>query len=145
MRKHPTKQPKAIITEPTAKSLYLNRPIAEPEADKIGMGVYVDYIEDAMHKGANMIAVISEYGTGKSSLIELLERKYNGEEPPENGRRSTIREYCHVNLWSQLEQNTIPITDKDATNTKSDTAADNATLQLHRNFLYQIVSMLFPG
>ena len=55
---------------------YMNKPISKSGEDEIGMKVYVDYLESAIEKGADMIAVVSGFGTGKSSLIELLKEKY---------------------------------------------------------------------
>jgi len=97
---------------------YLNIPIPDEKADGIGMDVYVDYLESAIEKRASMIAVVSRFGTGKSSLLEMLKRKYYGWE---KGRRKRV--YCQINLWSQL-------------------AGD--TLELHRNFLYQLVATIEP-
>jgi len=97
---------------------YLNMPILDAKADGIGMEVYVDYLESAIEKRASMIAVVSRFGTGKSSLIEMLKQKYRGWEKE---RRKRV--YCQINLWSQL--------------------ADD-TLELHRNFLYQLVAAIEP-
>lgn len=103
---------------------YMNKPISEENFDEIGMGVYVDYLESAIENDADMIAVVSRFGTGKSSLIELLKEKYHGWE--QRHGRNCERVYCQVNLWSQLENNT------------------DQTLELHRMFLYQLIAMVYP-
>ena len=70
-------QVKGIIGDFQRKRvLYMNKPIFEENADEIGMNVYVDYLESAIENGSDMISVISRFGTGKSSLIELLKEKY---------------------------------------------------------------------
>ena len=79
---------------------YINKPITDTDADEIGMDVYVDYLESAIEQGASMISVVSRFGTGKSSLIELLKKKYSGYE--KKGNMRTKRLYCQVNLWGHL-------------------------------------------
>ena len=103
---------------------YTNKPITEESVDEIGMGVYVEYLESAIENGADMIAVVSDFGTGKSSLIELLKEKYHGWSQRGNGLCERV--YCQVNLWSQLA------------NEKEE------TLELHRAFLYQLISTVYP-
>lgn len=110
---------------------YINKPITDAAADEIGMDVYVDYLESAIEQGASMISVVSRFGTGKSSLIELLKKKYNGYE--KKGSVRAKRVYCQVNLWSHLGERTRPKRENDG------------TLELHRTFLYQMISALHPG
>lgn len=110
---------------------YINKPITDADADEIGMDVYVDYLESAIEQGASMISVVSRFGTGKSSLIELLKKKYNGYE--KKGSIRAKRVYCQVNLWSHLGK-------------RVRSEKENAgTLELHRTFLYQMISALHPG
>ena len=103
---------------------YMNKPISEFTEDEIGMSVYVDYLESAIEKGADMIAVVSGFGTGKSSLIELLKGKYHGWSLWQDRRCERV--YCQVNLWSQLE------------------SQQAQTLELHRSFLYQLIGTVYP-
>lgn len=109
---------------------YLNKPINDAAADEIGMDVYVDYLESAIEQGASMIAIVSRFGTGKSSLIQLLKKKYSGFYK-KDGRKKR-REYCQINLWSHLNQQTE----------KTDGKVAKSTTELHRIFLYQIISSL---
>lgn len=110
---------------------YINKPITDTDADEIGMDVYVDYLESAIEQGASMISVVSRFGTGKSSLIELLKKKYSGFEKKGNIR--TKRLYCQVNLWSHLGK------------IRQHEDGHNGTPELHRTFLYQMISALHPG
>lgn len=107
---------------------YVNKPITESSADEIGMNVYVDYLESAIENEANMISVVSRFGTGKSSLIELLKAKYSGKSMV--NEEEFERVYCEINLWSQLD--------------KAESVQSVDTLELHRAFLYQLVSSLYP-
>ena len=49
-------------------TVYLNRPIQSKEQDWIGISTYVEKLNDAIEAGAKIIAVTSDFGTGKSSL-----------------------------------------------------------------------------
>lgn len=109
---------------------YINKPITDVDADEIGMDVYVNYLESAIEQGASMISVVSQFGTGKSSLIELLKKKYNGFE--KKGKAHVKRLYCQVNLWSHLGK----VSEREE--------RVDGTLELHRTFLYQIISALHP-
>lgn len=118
---------------------YVNKPITEATADEIGMDVYVDYLESAIEKGADMISVVSRFGTGKSSLIALLKSKYNGWSSIKDEQYERV--YCEINLWSQLEKR------KESTDTevKNDIGNSADTLELHKAFLYQLVSSIYPN
>lgn len=120
---------------------YINRPISDAGADEIGMAVYVDYLESAIEQQAPMIAVVSRFGTGKSSLIELLKKKYHGWEKNKNGEYERV--YCQVNLWSQLEAGRSK-RQNDAGEQIGSEWKENNTLELHRMFLYQLVAALSP-
>lgn len=125
------KKTKDQIQPLTSKVLYMNKPISDSNADEIGVGVYVDYLENAIEKGADMIAVISGFGTGKSSLIELLKAKYHGWKI-ENCWKRQQRVYCQVNLWSQLETG------------GTQEEAKSKSIDLHRSFLYQLIASVYP-
>lgn len=56
--------------------VYINRPINEINNDVLGINTHLNRIYKAICKGANIIGIIGDYGTGKSSLIELLKNKY---------------------------------------------------------------------
>lgn len=86
--------------------------------DQIGVSVYVEKIQQAITADAEIIAIASDFGTGKSSLISLLEKEY--------GLFARLRyKFSTINLWGFVKQ------DDDAT-------------EIHRNFIYQLVSHLNP-
>lgn len=100
---------------------YLNKPISGEEWDGIGISPYVDNLESAIRSGASLIAVISQFGTGKSSVMEMLKKRYFGTEKLDGV--DYIREYHEVNMWSVLKQGN-----------------ENAGTELHKSFLYQLIS-----
>lgn len=91
--------------------VYINKPISEIEKDVLGINTQLNRIDKAIEKGANVVGIIGDYGTGKSSLIELLKNKY--EKP------------IMINMWN-YSNNT--------TNKKE----DSGIKQLTRNFLFQM-------
>lgn len=107
-------------TEPSSKSLvFLNTPIHEKSEDIIGFQTQVDTLQAAIDKGAQMIAITSPFGAGKSSITELLRIQKEDQQ------------VINISMWSHLcKQN------------KVDT--DGQTTDLHKSFLYQIVSNLAP-
>lgn len=54
--------------------VYINKPINEINNDVLGINTHLNRIDKAIDKGANVIGIIGDYGTGKSSLIELLKK-----------------------------------------------------------------------
>ena len=113
--------------------VYFNKPICENNVDEIGINTHVEHLESAIEQGADMISIVSRYGTGKSSLIELLKEKYSGWE--DAGKQQYRRVYCQINLWSQLEE---------SDERKDGEVLESQTLELHRTFLYQLVSTIYP-
>ncbi len=92
--------------------IFLNSPISSEEKDAIGVMSIVDEIEAAIDENASMIGVIAEYGSGKTSLTELLSKtkKYKRNIP--------------INMW-------------DIINAKDDN--DNVG-NLTKSFIYQLAS-----
>lgn len=93
--------------------VYINKPISEIDNDVLGINTQLNRIDKAIEKGANVVGIIGDYGTGKSSLIELLKNKY--EKP------------IMINMWNYSNND-------NATNNKE----DKGIKQLTRNFLFQM-------
>lgn len=55
--------------------IFLETPIANKESDSFGAMVYAEQLYYAVKKGAKFIAIDGEYGTGKSSIINLFKNK----------------------------------------------------------------------
>ena len=99
--------------------VFLNTPIHNKEEDIIGFQTYVDTLQEAINKDAQMIAITSPFGAGKSSVTELLRAKKEDQK------------VVNISMWSHLcKQKSNKIEDQ--------------TIELHRSFLYQIVSKLNP-
>ena len=97
------------------KMIYLNTPITTKENDIIGLSVCADKLSDAIDAEAQMIAITSPFGSGKTSIIDLLQEK----------RKDNKKEHIlKIPMWSQLHQ------------------LENHTNELHKNFLYQISSLI---
>lgn len=56
--------------------VFTNIPINDEEKDLLGISNQVTRIEKAIDDGANIIGIIGDYGTGKSSLIKMLKSKF---------------------------------------------------------------------
>lgn len=96
----------------TENITFINMPIASADEDKIGVTQCAAEIQAVIKKGAQSIAVTSDFGGGKSSLIRCLESMYSG----------LSTKFCYVNLWSQLS---------------GDKSED-----LHKSFIYQLASQI---
>lgn len=96
----------------TENITFINMPIASADEDKIGVTQCAAEIQAVIKKGAQSIAVTSDFGGGKSSLIRCLESMYSG----------LTTKFCYVNLWSQLS---------------GDKSED-----LHKSFIYQLASQI---
>ena len=56
--------------------VFTNIPIKDKDKDLLGINNEANRIENAIDGGANIIGIIGDYGTGKSSLIEILKNKF---------------------------------------------------------------------
>lgn len=102
----------------TSKQLvFLNTPIYDENDDVLGFQAHVNTLQTAIDSGAQMIAITSPFGAGKSSVTELLRT------------RNSNQYVINVSMWSHLCK-------------KDENNKENQTTELHRSFLYQIVSNL---
>ena len=93
---------------------YINMPISSKGEDKIGISQYAEELKTAIRDGAQSIAVTSDFGGGKSSLIRHLETLYC----------RLFTKFCYINLWSQMH------------------TQGHDTQELHKSFLYQLGSQI---
>lgn len=110
-------------TEVEKPLVFLNQPVKRKEDDVIGSYYDAEIISSAIDKDAEMIAVTSSFGAGKSSVTDLIEVV--------RGLRQN-EQMIKISMWSQLnnpEHNTNP-----------DVTA--SIREMHRNFLYQIISQM---
>lgn len=97
-----------IETEVNDSTIFVNNPINDENQDVLGIKTYANRINQAIDDGANIIGVIGDYGTGKSSLIELIKKKHNNS--------------ININMWGNEKQ------EKNETTIRS----------LTKNFLFQM-------
>lgn len=97
--------------------VFINKPAENYLQDVVGFKSQVETIHQAIKNGANMIGVIADYGTGKSTISDILisdvlnnKHKY-----------SIIR----INMWDSISK-------------KSDD--DNNISELTKSFLYQLAN-----
>lgn len=96
------------------------------ENDAIGYDVYVDSVISSINSGAKMIGLLSNYGSGKSTIINMVEEKMR------NDSSSNI-EFVKVNLWkiNELE------------NDKSNvTHSLDSTIDIHKTLLKKLINKL---
>ena len=96
--------------------VFLNTPVTDKAKDVVGLSVYAQKLSEAIDAGAQMIAVTSPFGSGKTSLIELLRKQ------------RIFNKIIKIPMWSQINS----------------TEDKNDTIELHRNFVYQIANQLNP-
>ena len=103
------------------KIVYVNKEISSYDDDFIGMASQVESIEAAIEEGASMIGVIADYGSGKSSIGELID-----------GRKK-FNDVIKVNMWDCLREN-HNVSPPQQQNKEEE---DNI-LNMDKSFLYQI-------
>ncbi len=110
-------------SETVTPPVFVNRPISDAKNDIVGFSTQVDTICKAIENGSSMIGIVADYGTGKSSITELLshtvqEKPYRYPAP------------LKVNLWDCL-QNQQQNSDKSSVTEKE-------VSDLTKSFLYQL-------
>ena len=103
--------------------VFINKPIKTDAEDVIGFASQVDTICEAIEKGSTMIGVIADYGTGKSSLTELLCAKLKNEP-------YKYPEPIKINMWDSLVE-----AEEGQENKKS---VNHEVSSLTKSFLYQL-------
>lgn len=98
--------------------VFVNNPVKDTEHDVIGFDAQVKTLHDAIDNGATMIGVIADYGTGKSSMTELLCNRF---------RRRLHPRPIKVNMWDSLTQENI-------------TGDISGVSNLTRSFLFQLAN-----
>lgn len=78
-----------------APIVFVNNPVKDSGLDVIGFDAQVETLQDAIDGGATMIGVIADYGTGKSSMTELLCNNF-----VKKGHPKPIK----INMWDSLTQ-----------------------------------------
>lgn len=100
--------------------VFVNNPIKSEKEDIVGFDSQVETLACAIDSGANMIGVIADYGTGKSSLTDILSEALN--------ERKKIIKPIKINLWDCMQKDVSASNDS------------NKISLLTRSFLYQLSS-----
>lgn len=108
--------------------LFLNTPISSTVKDAVGVDLFVDKLNTAIDEGAQMIAIASPFGAGKSSVVEMLQHIRKEKRKDKNKKNDKKKEkFVEVSMWSHLNgENT------------------GGTTELHKNFIYQMASQINP-
>ena len=99
--------------------VYTNTPIGSEDIDYVGLKSYANHIDVALSK-SNVIGIIGDFGTGKSSLIEYLK----------NNNLKNKYQVASINMWGISKE-------KDLENGTNDN-----NINVHINFLYQLALCL---
>lgn len=106
------------------KQVILNQPLEDEANDWVGVKVYVDKLEAAINNGAKMIAVISDFGSGKSSLLAMYRKRIK------KGILHLRRKSMYiVNMWEILEKMN---------------EGENSVVELHKSFIFHVINQLRP-
>lgn len=97
--------------------VFMNSPISDESNDVIGINSAVQSIKKATNEGATMVGVIADYGSGKSSLTEIL-----------SSDKETYGKSIYINMWDSLTDNT---------GTPNNTVEVNS---LKKSFVYQLAT-----
>lgn len=105
--------------------VFVNRPICSPCEDIVGFSSQVNTICEAVKNGSTMIGVVADYGTGKSSITELLtgtikKKPYKYPVP------------IKINLWDCLQNK--------KKQDQTDRTIEREVSELTKSFLYQLAS-----
>lgn len=73
---------------------FLDKPISKKKDDLIGFDAQVDALLSNIKEGAKMVGVVTDYGSGKSSLVNLLKKRFK------------FRKVVKINLWN-VENNNL--------------------------------------
>ena len=104
--------------------LFNNSPISKSKEDAFDFEIKAKAIKQAINNKANIIALIGDYGAGKSSLTKLLYKKY----------WYSFRKPIYINLWDC-------ITKKEKTNnSERQGITDNSLSYFTKSFIYQLSS-----
>lgn len=98
--------------------IFVNNPITSIEKDVIGFASQIQIICNAVENGATMIGIIADYGTGKSSMTEMLKNRFVEDKNPIP---------LKVNMWDSLSGD-------------FDAGSDETVSTLTKSFLFQMAN-----
>lgn len=96
--------------------VFVNKPISDDTKDIVGFKSQIDTIKMAINNGANMIGIIADYGTGKSTISDML--------AVELLKDKQIYNIIKINMWDSL--------------TSINSAIGDSVSELTKSFLFQL-------
>ena len=93
--------------------VFVNNPISDSKHDVLGFESQIKTIDAAIKSGATMIGIVADYGTGKSSMTELLIHECK-------------RKHIKINMWDCLSKIT------------NDNSTQENVSTLTKSFLFQL-------
>lgn len=105
--------------------VFLDKTVKDKNEDVLGSFSDAMIISKAIDGGAEMIAVTSSFGAGKSSIIDLMNSLRE-----EQGKKE---KFVKVSMWSQICNESVSQHEDDK---------DIYRVEMHKNLLYQICSQL---
>lgn len=91
------------------------------ENDAIGYDVYVDSLTTAINSDAKLIGLISNYGSGKSTVVKMLK---------DNNKEKDIK-FVSINLWKINEENS-----------RQKTQQPDNTIDIHKFLLRKLIQSM---
>ena len=121
--------------------LFLNTPARSNDEDVIGISTYVEKLNAAINSDAQMIAITSPFGAGKTSAIEMLQHSRANMSVDSSARfvsrlklklsekkRIKSEKIINISMWVHIAK------DKNVESAN--------TTELHRSFVYQFASQI---
>jgi len=105
--------------------VFVNKPITDIAEDIVGFDTQINTIKEAIDDGADMIALVADYGAGKSSIADIL---YKGEKTFQKTR---------INLWDSIS---VVKNDTNSDDGVQETDVNDNISLLTKSFLYQLAN-----
>ena len=122
--------------------VYLESPIEKEEEDIFGVSPYVEQLYAAFSSGAKFVAVDGEFGSGKSSIVNLFQKKMKNE-------KRLFKKIHFVNInFLNINQNVKKIKESNSQQKPSlDSISDKETTVdcYHRYFVNQVANDLYSN
>jgi len=102
--------------------VFMNMPVSDETSDIIGIDTAISSVEYAIEHDAQIIGLIADYGTGKSSLTDSLAKN-----------KEKYKKCIKINMWDSLSNN--------ESSKECDLTKENISV-LTKSFLFQLASGL---
>ena len=83
--------------------VFVNSPISSEKDDAIGFESQIQTLSNAIDSGSNMIGIIADYGTGKSSMTKLLDIYLHEKSNSKEHKTKYTRKPIKINMWDCMQ------------------------------------------